>query len=110
MDLYTFLLLGGVIILFIILEYLRDRKYWNRIDRLLNRLQSQNYQEFRYYEDQYKNELEQFQKQVARAEKEQEAEEEKDELLQTHGNKITPEVLEEDWSKQEIEEVKDQLE
>lgn len=100
MDFYTFLLLTTVILLFVALEFFRDWKYWNRIDRLLNRLQSQNYQEFRYYEDQYDKDLKNHDKQV----KEILTNEQRDRSEESpEENILSPEDLEEDWNEEEVE-------
>jgi len=107
MDSYTFLLLFGIIVIGIALEYFRDLKYWNRIDKLLNRLQAPDYKEFRYYEDQYKPELKRYGKQMDRIQEQELKEQEEEPFTQNKGGvKLTPEVLEEDWTEEELGEAK----
>lgn len=108
MDTYTFALILALIGVFVGLEYFRDRKYWQRIDKLLNRLQAKDYEQFRYFEDQYKEELATYKEEMGKIRKDQESEEDEFSPDEKRAQK-TPlplEQFEEDWSKEEFEEDK----
>jgi len=99
MGTYEFILIGAIV--FIALEFLRDQRYWKRIDNMIDRVMAvtspEGLRDYHYYDKQYTRDLDNTQKQIDKhLEKMDEPELPKDE--------IPYEDLEEDWDKSEFEE------